>query len=129
MSGDAEVSASPPGAVAAVGIRNSNGSQTPRGSGAIGRDGTGACANVGEQAPAAATVLSETADQKRESESPDTAVADMLRLYHAGESQQLILQLQAFIAKYPQYKLPDELQGFALKNGLVKSGAEQPATK
>jgi len=82
-----------------------------------------------EQAPAAATVLTETADQKRESELPDTAVAEMLRLYHAGESQPLILKLQTFIVKYPQFKLPEELQEFALKNGLVKSGAENPPAK
>jgi hypothetical protein len=82
-----------------------------------------------EQAPVAATVLAEAADQKRESETPDVAVAEMLRLYHAGESQPLILKLQAFIAKYPQFNLPEELQEFALKNGLVKSDAENPPAK
>lgn len=74
-----------------------------------------------EQAPAAATVLSETANQKRESDSPETGVADMLRLYHAGETQPLILKLQTFIAKHPQYQLPEELHSFAVKHALLEA--------
>ncbi len=74
--------------------------------------------------PAAVAERLEKSKMTRKSERPDTTVADMMRLYHADEMQQLLTQLQAFITKYPDYVLPTELQ--KIVDAKLNPAAHQP---
>ena len=74
--------------------------------------------------PAAVAERLEKSKMIRKSERPDTTVADMMRLYHADETQPLLTQLQAFITKYPDYVLPTELQ--KIVDTKLNPAAHQP---
>ena len=66
-----------------------------------------------------AAVPAEKSKVRVANESVDRAMAEMMRLYHAGEIQALQLQLQAFVKDYPDYVLPKELQN-VLRAGTAK---------